>query len=140
MLNYQGGWKYYKKLISGGRHKRRGVEIKCVEIEDNGDMKHSVFINQASMVVRMYAAQNLTNRQEDLLKTSAWRMFREIFGQKLISGSPNKSGEVGKISENWGGENGQQAPTSNGMELILQRFRVLFLHSKILIYFLKFLI
>ena len=43
-----GGWKDQKKLISGGR----GVG-KCCETQDNTAMKHSMFINQASMVVRI---------------------------------------------------------------------------------------
>ena len=52
--NMRGGWKHQRKLVRGYRNKRVGGEVdKCYGSQDIIAMKQSMFINLASMVVRM---------------------------------------------------------------------------------------
>ena len=48
------GWKRQRKLTSGkGRTNRGEGQKNVLKINDNTAMKHSMFINQAYMLVRM---------------------------------------------------------------------------------------
>ena len=81
----RGVWKQQRKLISwGGSELAQGVE-KC-EIKDNTAMKHSLFINQASMVVSANSTKKITNGLEDMLKTFVGNTSSKTFVQNLISG------------------------------------------------------
>ena len=70
----------FKCLVAGGLV-HAGDQSRQVGNGQNA-MKHSMFINQASIVEH----KNIANREEDLLKTPVWDTFGKIFAQKLISG------------------------------------------------------